>query len=103
MIRPVRPSSTGTPVARRRSNASAGSASGRACRASRTAPVAAGAEAEVPEKIAVRPPPAAVVVQPTPGASIERPGPDELAHGTTSGPDRASSHEGGPLQDTEPE
>ena len=103
MIRPVRLSSTGTPVARRRSNASAGSASGRACRVSRTAAVAAGAEADVPEKIAVRPPPAAVVVQPTPGASIERPGPDELAHGTTSGPDRASSHEGGPFQATEPE
>ncbi len=103
VVRPVRLSSTGTPVARRRSNASAGSASGRACRVSRTAPVAAGAEAEVPEKMAVRPPPAAVVVQPTPGASIERPGPDELAHGTMSGPDRASSHEGGPFQATEPE
>src|ERR1035441_891780 len=59
-------------------HASAGSASGRAGRVSRTALVAAGAEAEVSEKIAVRPPPAAVVVQPTPGASIERPGPAEL-------------------------
>ena len=72
--RPVRLSRTGTPVARRRSNASAGSASGRACRASRTAPVAAGVAAEVPEKIAVRPPPAAVVVHPTPGRENRKAG-----------------------------
>src|ERR1035437_239741 len=101
--RPVRLSRTGTPVARRRSNARAGSASGRACRASSTAPVAAGVAADVPEKIAVRPPPAAVVVHPTPGARTERPVPDVLAQGTTSGPVRASSQEADPPQATDPE
>src|SRR5450759_3961330 len=100
--RPVRLSRTGTPVARRRSNARAGSASGRACRASSTAPVAAGVAADVPEKIAVRPPPAAVV-HPTPGARTERPEPDVLAQGTTSGPVQASSQEADPPQATDPE
>src|ERR1019366_8379479 len=103
VIRAARLSRTGTPVARKRSKASAGSASGRACRKSRTAPVAAGAEAEVPEKLSARPPPSAVVVQPKPGARTDSPPPEVLAHGTMSGPDTASLQAAGPPQVTGPE
>ena len=53
-------------------------------------PAAAGAAADVPEKVVRRPPPTVGTSQLTPGARIERAAPPLLAHGTTSGPVTAS-------------